>query len=747
MKKIHSLSIRLLILGLTLCLCMGFIRPALAKAGEMDSLLNQLMAVFDISQSDYDNYNRDYAASLPIVYDQKSTSRYVALGGITAGGLSVVGSANCYADKLAQSLNISYTNLADYECNATNAVAHINSNASAIAGADLITFQLDAAPFILACVESALDDLPVVWENYITDPSLLSSIRAFRDEIVSEYSSAYGEDNAKSIASLVEHLLYECVAYCFETVNATNQIRRYNSSAVILTLGLYNPLQNLVFTNSGKNLEIGNIMEQIIRFCNVFLLHHISNGANTAFIDVSAATSVGFGEISLEAQDQNDLYKELFKVVNASNKQYADKNGHLYMRDQILGALTEPCQHSSTTIKNTRPASCKEEGYTGDTVCVACNQVIKTGSNSPKTSHTYGAYTQTKAPSCTAPGEQTRTCSVCSHKDVTAVSPTGHTYGTGSVTKQPGCETTGTKTYTCADCSQTVTETIPATGHKYDAGSVTKQPGCETTGIKTYTCVGCSQTKTETVSATGHSFNEGTVIKTPGCETEGQKAVTCTVCNKQTTSIIPPTGHSWDKGTVTKAPACEAEGQKLFTCTVCSKTKTESISATGHSWNEGTVTEAPGCETEGEKALTCTVCGKSTTEVIPATGHSWNEGTETRAPGCETEGEQAVTCIACGKADTRPIPPTGHSYGSYLPNNDATCQADGTRTASCSACGATDTQADPGTRTDHKYTDGLCIYCGAEKPASSVIWWVVGSILVLGAAGGAVCFLKFKKRK
>ncbi len=750
MKPIRSLTVRLLVFCIALCLCVTATAPVFAAGGTVDSIIQKLMTVLGMSQSDYNNYASNYAASLPIEYDQKTNSHYVAMGGISAGGLSVVGTGNCYAAQVADKLKIQYTNVADYECNATNAVSHVATNAAIVKQADLITFQLDAAPFILNCADAALDSTSVVWSPYITDSSLIASMQDFRAQIVSDYSATYGKDTAESMASLVERLLYECVVYCFETINAVKEIRKYNSNAVVLVLGLYNPLRNLVFNSGTQTLDISDIMDQMIDFCNVYLLKHTSGMKNTAFVEACDASTTGFGSVTINAQDQNATKKELLRIVNASNKQYANKDGHNYMRSQVLNALTDPCKHPSTTIKNARAATCTTEGYTGDTVCTTCNTTIRTGTSTPKTDHKYGAWALSKVPGCTTEGEQARTCSVCGKKETRATSAIGHKYNAGTVTKNPGCETTGIKTYACTSsgCTQTKTESIPATGHKYNTGTVTKNPGCETTGIKTYACTGagCTQTKTETVpatghkfdagtiikkpgcetegtkayrctnsgcteakteivSATGHSFNQGTITKAPGCETEGEKAVICAVCKKATTEPIPATGHTWDKGTVKKAPGCETEGEKAFTCTVCAKNTTEIIPATGHTWDKGAVTTAPGCETEGEKAFTCTVCAKTTTEIIPATGHTWNEGTVTTAPGCETEGEKAVTCTVCGKNTTEPIPATGHAWDDGTVTTAPGCETEGEKTVICTVCAKATVQPVPAT--GHNYSNYL----------------------------------------
>ncbi len=625
MKPIRSLTIRLLTICLALSLCLATATPVLAAGNDVNGIIQKLMTVFNLTQNDYNNYDSNYAASLPVVYDQKSSSHYVAMGGSSAAGMAGVNFNNCYPTQVASKLGIQYSNIANTDCNAATAVDQVKSNSATVAKADLITFQLDAAPFILACADDALDGTPVVWDAYITDQALITSLRDFRTQLVNEYGATCGRESAEIIASLVEHLLYECVAYCFETVNAVNEIRKHNTSAVVLVLGLYNPLRNLVFNAGAQSLDISNIMDQMIDFCNVFLLKRISSMENTAFVEACDANTTGFGPVAIDTQNQNAAQKEMLKIVNASNKQYANKDGHDYMRNQVLNALTPPCKHTNTTIKNARPASCKEEGYTGDTVCATCNTTVQTGSAIQITDHNYGAWTQSKAPGCTTEGEQTCACTVC-----------------GKTTTQP----------------------VPAAGHSWNEGVVTTAPGCETEGEEAVTCTVCGKATTQAIPATGHSWNKGTVITPPGCETDGEEAVTCTVCSKETTQAIPATGHSWNEGTVITPPGCETEGEKAITCTVCSKETTQAIPATGHSWNEGTVITPPGCETEGEEAVTCTVCGKASTQPVPATGHNYGNYLSNEDATCQKDGTKTAVCDVCGATDTQIDPGTQkkHSY-------------------------------------------------------------------------------------
>ena len=85
--------------------------------------------------------------------------------------------------------------------------------------------------------------------------------------------------------------------------------------------------------------------------------------------------------------------------------------------------LTEAsCKHENTENCNAKDATCTEEGYTGDTYCLDCGELLSEGSVIPAK---------------------------------------GHSYDEGVVTTEPTTESEGVKTYTCTVCGATKTESIP----------------------------------------------------------------------------------------------------------------------------------------------------------------------------------------------------------------------------------------------------------------------------------------------
>lgn len=72
------------------------------------------------------------------------------------------------------------------------------------------------------------------------------------------------------------------------------------------------------------------------------------------------------------------------------------------------------CSNHITEIRNAKEATCKDDGYTGDTCCTQCNEIIEHGNIIPKsTTHTWNSGTITKEPTYQEQGELTFCCLIC----------------------------------------------------------------------------------------------------------------------------------------------------------------------------------------------------------------------------------------------------------------------------------------------------------------------------------------------
>ena len=181
---------------------------------------------------------------------------------------------------------------------------------------------------------------------------------------------------------------------------------------------------------------------------------------------VEEVTAAVTSEITTPASCESTGVRTYTATVTLEGKNYTDT------RTETLPSLGH-----KTQLVGAKPATCTEDGYTGDEVCTVCQEVVKKGEVIPALGHKtqlVGA----KAATCTEDGYTgDEVCTVC-----------GETVKKGEVIPAPGHKTqlVGAKAATCTEdgytgdqvctvCQEVVKkgEVIPATGHDYKDGKCT----------------------------------------------------------------------------------------------------------------------------------------------------------------------------------------------------------------------------------------------------------------------------------
>ena len=248
----------------------------------------------------------------------------------------------------------------------------------------------------------------------------------------------------------------------------------------------------------------------------------------------------------------------------------ADKGN--YETESVSITITRSkCDHTHTEIRNQREATCKKEGYTGDTYCADCGEKLATGTAIGKKPHTVG----TQA-TCVSKA----VCSVCG-ETFGEVDATNHVHTTVKNRREATCTQTGyTGDTYCTDCDKLLStgKELAALGHDYKA-TVTKQPTTTEEGIRTYTCTRCNSSYTESIAKLPeekHTHNyTGSITKEATCTEAGVRTYTCS-CGDSYTESIPATGHSY-ASKVTKAATTTEEGIMTYTCSKCGHSYTQPI--------------------------------------------------------------------------------------------------------------------------------------------------------------------------
>lgn len=160
----------------------------------------------------------------------------------------------------------------------------------------------------------------------------------------------------------------------------------------------------------------------------------------------------------------------------------------------------DPTNHvGETYLVGQKDATCIETGYTGDVYCSSCDNMISAGTETPLAEHTYGEWSETKAPTCTEPGEETRVCEVCGADETRPVDATGHTPDEWAITTPATCTEDGVRTATCMVCGVEYTEVIPATGHQYGAWTVVTEATETKEGLRERVCSVCGEKESEVI--------------------------------------------------------------------------------------------------------------------------------------------------------------------------------------------------------------------------------------------------------
>lgn len=80
----------------------------------------------------------------------------------------------------------------------------------------------------------------------------------------------------------------------------------------------------------------------------------------------------------------------------------------------VQGAQQDPCADGHTTeLRGVLEATCSDVGYTGDTYCTVCGDLIQRGAYTPPKDHTWNNGEVTREPTVDAEGIKTFTCIIC----------------------------------------------------------------------------------------------------------------------------------------------------------------------------------------------------------------------------------------------------------------------------------------------------------------------------------------------
>ena len=329
--------------------------------------------------------------------------------------------------------------------------------------------------------------------------------------------------------------------------------------------------------------------------------------------------------------------------------------------------------------------------------------------------------TSVTAPTCTAQGYTTHTCSVCgdSYND-TFTAATGHTYNANGV-----CTVCGAAAQTFVLANSLAAGDRVIFVYPGDATQDPKAAGLLTgSGSKTYL-------DAVNVSLTGNTAIYGglAIFTVESGESgsfrfklDGEYLTPSTAESGNNYVYLEGSSADW---TVTFADGIAvvhsgSRDLKFYYSSTGSRFSTYlsgqkdiaiyKLVSCAHG-STSVVTTPATCTATGLSVTVCSLCGAElSSTVIPAQGHNYQ--TAVTAPTCTAAGYTTHTCSRCGSSYTdTPTAALGHSYSTTT--TQPTCTAQGYTTHTCSRCGDSyvDTYVDA---SGHDFVNGICSVCGAE---------------------------------
>lgn len=340
-------------------------------------------------------------------------------------------------------------------------------------------------------------------------------------------------------------------------------------------------------------------------------------------------------------------------------KNFVDQNGQRELTD--LTTAKNPTNHAGGTEQvNVKPSSHvnQEDGYTGDTKCLGCGEIIAKGETIPWGTHVWSDWKHDADKhwkECTVKG--------CTEKNKEAA----HQPLDGT----PNCVSSAT----CQVCGYVVAKSNPDI-HTKIVKVEAKPHTCTEDGIIAhYKCTGCGKLfsdkagKNEITNIVDPAAHKLTPVaeKPSTCRVNGTGAYNkCEVCgkmfdkdtNKEITAVpvLELAAHTWDDVWHANSTGHYHE------CTVCGIA--------------GDVTaHTPGAEATETTAQTCTVCGYI---IKPATSHK--EHTKGKLMSDATSHWYA--CTGCSEQ----LEKANHTVTSWTVDKAATTTEEGLRHGNCSVC-------------------------------------------------------------
>ncbi len=273
--------------------------------------------------------------------------------------------------------------------------------------------------------------------------------------------------------------------------------------------------------------------------------------------------------------------------------------------DPSTDTTAPACTHPATTVTGKLDATCGVAGFTGNTVCSTCGELITEGTViEPTGNHTWGEAEVTKAPTCIATGESTQYCTVChTATKKTPIDKVAHKNEYHELTGDNKNHILG-----CETCDKSESQAHqPVDSGRFVAATCTEDA---------YTLLHCSLCQadykvTQAGTARGtHTWGEWTTSKEVSCAEDGEMRRDCEFCDEYESSVVPKATALHELNRVSySAATCDMEGEEFLRCACGAQQETKTLTKIAHNYVE--------TSNDGEWIHSkCSACGNVVSQYI-----------------------------------------------------------------------------------------------------------------------------------
>ncbi len=258
--------------------------------------------------------------------------KYVAIGDGSAATES-------YVKKLAAALNAEAAENGVDEIDvinnakAGNTVAAERANLSDVSDADLITIGFSNVEFLSMAIANMSVGAELDWAAVVGEENV-----RYVDKLLAEVAAKIAEagiegDNATMANNAIEAYAYAAVLYATELPELVNEIHAVNPDAVIIIVGMYNPLDGVII-NLGENatLDIGEYVDYLVKGVGVHGVAYSILTGNSIYVDAPAVQTVNT-KTELGVMDLLNL------IQTGCASLYPSEEGDDYIAAEIANAL------------------------------------------------------------------------------------------------------------------------------------------------------------------------------------------------------------------------------------------------------------------------------------------------------------------------------------------------------------------------------------------------------------------------